>query len=575
MTRALNLADIQGNVTRAYGRFSFPFARYFFLNISNGAEGRAFINKVRRQVTTAARWSSDGTSGVQKPQCTMNVGFTFLGMLKLEIPSRTMQGMPFEFIEGMKDRAFMLGDRDQTQVSEDAARWDAHWDPIWQNNRAGDGNDSNNVHIWISLNAQLKKVGTTDPVDALEEKTELLRRWCDESNGGVRILKGNSRDGTAEYQSASAVFEDIDGVKMPTPKEHFGFTDGIGDPVFKGQYPDEKMKTAVIGRGKLMDKGGEPLEDRWAPLETGEFILGHPDEAQELPPAARPFEFSQNGTFMAYRKLHENVGTFKEVLEEEAKSYAAHLDVDLEEARETLMAKMCGRWSDGVPLSKISTYAEWQAFGAKKGFHVDKNADNPVVEAARAAKAQLEYIRSPDASNFRYADDMAGLKCPVGAHMRRVNTRDYLDPMNEAGVDPQTGAQPENENATTALNRRRRILRRGLPYGPPNFDSTSDDTEQGVAMMLMGASLFRQFEFVQQQWIQYGLDFHEGNNTCPMLGNHEHHKRHTIASDPATGKPPYVMSKLKTFVECRGGDYFFIPSMTALRMIAMGIVDPT
>jgi hypothetical protein len=29
------------------------------------------------------------------------------------------------------------------------------------------------------------------------------------------------------------------------------------------------------------------------------------------------------------------------------------------------------------------------------------------------------------------------------------------------------------------------------------------------------------------------------------------------------------------FVEPRGGDYFFVPSMTALRMIGMGIVDPT
>ena len=91
----------------------------------------------------------------------------------------------------------------------------------------------------------------------------------------------------------------------------------------------------------------------------------------------------------------------------------------------------------------------------------------------------------------------------------------------------------------------------------------------------MGASLSRQFEFVQQQWIQYGLDFNQGNNTCPMLGDHDTHKRFTITEDPKTGKPPYVMSKLKTFVEFRGGDYFFVPSMTALRMIATGIVDPT
>ena len=48
-----------------------------------------------------------------------------------------------------------------------------------------------------------------------------------------------------------------------------------------------------------------------------------------------------------------------------------------------------------------------------------------------------------------------------------------------------------------------------------------------------------------------------------------------IPSDPESGKPPYVMSKLETFVETRGGDYFFIPSLTALRMIAMGVIDPT
>ncbi|MDG1470015.1 MAG: hypothetical protein P8Q26_00415 [Ascidiaceihabitans sp.] len=173
MKRPLNLEDIQGNVTRAYGRFSFPFARYFFLNIASGEEGRKFVDKVRRQVTTSARWPSKqeleaGVVGPEKPQCTMNIAFTFFGMLKLEIPSRTMQGMPFEFIEGMKARAFMLGDRDQTETSEEAGNWDKHWDPIWQGNRAGDGNDANNVHMWISLNAQLKTPGTDEPVDALE-----------------------------------------------------------------------------------------------------------------------------------------------------------------------------------------------------------------------------------------------------------------------------------------------------------------------------------------------------------------------------------------------------------------------
>lgn len=555
--RPLNLDDIQGNVVRAYGRYSFPFARYFFFNIADPQAGRNFVDKVRGVVTTAARWPEMQP----KPDCTVNIAFTFPGLLQLQVPSRTLAHMSDAFIDGMKARAFILGDRDVTKTESEDVNWDDHWDPIWKHSRSATSDLGKDVHVWISLNAQLKTPGTLDPVDALEERTEWLRQLCRESNGGVTMLRGNGRtDPEAEYLAASAIFTDMDGVKIPSPKEHFGLTDGIGDPVFRGQLRAEEMTRRVIGRGKR-------INGSWEPIEPGEFILGHPDESQELPPAPLPPVFMRNGTYMAFRKLHENVGTFERVLSEEAERYAKVMDIAEDEAKETLRAKMTGRWSDGVPLSKVPGYAEWRQFGKDKGFY-DKN---PLV----AAQNQSEYLKSPDAADFRYADDMLGYKCPAGAHLLRMNTRDYLDPLNKVGIDPDTGKQYTNPNATSGLNKRRRIMRRGLPYGPPNFDHKDDDTEQGVAMMLLGTSLTRQFEFVQQQWLQYGLDFHQGNNTCPLLGDHTHHKRYTITSDPASGKPPYVMSKLDNFVECRGGDYFFVPSMTALRMLAMGIIDPT
>lgn len=561
MTRDLNLNDIQGNVTRAYGRYSFPFARYIFFHFPTAKGGRAFLDEVRQVVTTAARWPDKAA----RPSCTVNVALTFPGLLALHLPVRTLQAMPEEFIDGMKARAFLLGDRDQTETEDAAVRenWDRHWDPIWQENRAPGtkGSGDKDVHVMISLNAQsLCDTDLDTPHPMLEERTVWLQALAE--GCGVTQLTGVGAQGDKPYQDASAVFETIEGQNLPTAKEHFGFTDGIGNPVFEGQLPKELEAEAVIGRGKLMGKG-------WQPLATGEFILGHPDESQELPPMAPPPEFMRNGTFIAFRKLHENVGSFDEVVREEAKSYAAVMEVDLEEAIETIRAKMCGRWSDGVPLAKVPTYKDWIAFGEDKGWGGKH----------RGTKAgylkNLAYIGSPEARDFRYADDMGGYKCPGGAHMRRMNTRDYLDPLNKDGLAQDSGDQEQNPDATSALNKRRRILRRGMPYGPPNFDHKSDDTEQGVIMIIMGASLFRQFEFVQQQWIQYGLDFHQGNNTCPMLGNHDHHKRFTIPSDPRSGKPPYVMSKLRTFVECRGGDYFFVPSMTALRMIAMGIIDPT
>ncbi len=548
MSYRLELQDIQGNIVRAYGRYSYPFARYFFLNIANPEKGRAFVGEVAKRVTTATRWPDKAS----QPQCTLNVGFTFFGLFRLGLPTRTLQSMPEEFIAGMKDRAFLLGDRDMTRSEADDKDWDKHWDPIWQGNRRGDGFDDDNVHIWISMNAQLKTEGTAEPVDALEEMTVWLRGLCASSEGGVRILATNGQKGDQEYHAASAVFRDHGGLLLPTPNEHFGFADGIGDPVFKGQYPPEQEKTAVIGRGKRMGNG-------WEPIEAGEFILGHPDESQEVPPTAEPSEFMTNGSFMAYRKLHQNVTSFAEVVGAEAKRYAAVMGIGADEADVTLRAKMCGRWPDGIPLAVAPTHGEWKAEQAKLGL----NDPDPV----KALTAQIAYLRSPAASDFRYADDMTGLRTPGGAHLRRANPRDYLDPLNKPEGD--------NPNATTALNKRRRILRRGLPYGPPPGTALSDATEQGVTMMIVGASLFRQFEFVQQQWIEYGLDFHQGNNTCPILGGHDHHKRFAIPGDGAKGCPAYVMSTLKTFVECRGGDYFFVPSLTALRMIAMGIVDPT
>jgi TIR domain len=85
------------------------------------------------------------------------------------------------------------------------------------------------------------------------------------------------------------------------------------------------------------------------------------------------------------------------------------------------------------------------------------------------------------------------------------------------------------------------------------------------------------------QWINYGLDSRAGSDTCPIVGNHSDgtgqepapKAKFVIPADPASGHPPFIADGLPQFVETRGGEYFFVPSMTALRMIGMGVVDPT
>ena len=80
---------------------------------------------------------------------------------------------------------------------------------------------------------------------------------------------------------------------------------------------------------------------------------------------------------------------------------------------------------------------------------------------------------------------------------------------------------------------------------------------------------------MQQQWINYGLDANAGNDTCPIAGNRKGDAKFIIPVDPKGGETPFICADIPQFVEMRGGDYFFMPSLTALRMIGMGTVDPT
>jgi hypothetical protein len=205
------------------------------------------------------------------------------------------------------------------------------------------------------------------------------------------------------------------------------------------------------------------------------------------------------------------------------------------------MAKMAGRWSDGVALALKPTLAQWRAFQAQ------------VPDQWKRIEASMV---------FDYRDDPQGAKCPLGSHLRRVNTRDSLDTKGDLG---------------SALNNRRRLLRRGLSYGE---GAAEDDSGHGVIMLVMCASTARQFEFVQQQWLQYGLDASTGNDDCPLLGSRvngdsKFDSKFVIPIDPNSGDVPFICSKLPEFVQSRGGEYFFLPSRTALRMIGMGVVDPT
>jgi Dyp-type peroxidase family len=528
----IEFGDVQGNVLTAYGRLGFPYGRFGLVRVSDPQAGRAFVERLRHRVTTATRWPSHGMEfkvgrqQVPRPKVTINLAFTFRGLLALQVPIRTLRGMPDEFIDGMSARAPILGD--DTKENPLSA-----WDPVWDVN-----NKCRDVHILVTLNAQMQDDGT--PVPELAATCAEVKQICAEL-GGVHLLSGH-KGPDLEWQYLEAL---RDSKGLPCPKEHFGYTDGISDPVFQGQYAKGEEQKRSVGFGATDGAGN------WRPLATGEFLLGWPDEAQEIAGSAMPLDFSRNGTFVAYRKLHQDVEAFQTWVSDTAKKLQAVWKIaDFDEARETLLAKMAGRWSDGVPLTVAPTFKEWEDFNKR----CPPSDDHRVRDDSERSRALVD---------FGYRDDPEGIRCPLGSHVRRANTRDMLDPRGTS-PDPAT-------RMGSALNNRRRVVRRGLPYGR----NDAADDEHGVIMLVVCSSLQRQFEFVQQQWINYGLDAMSGNDTCPVIGNHSEGAKFTIPADPDSGNPPFIAPDMKQWVQTRGGEYFFVPSMTALRMIGMGVVDPT
>lgn len=518
-THYIDLNDVQGNIVKGYGRYGYPKARYMFFEFVSPDAGRLFVRSLAPLITTGHPWE-DGT---ERPTATTNIAFSYQGLKHLGLPNETMHTFPDEFCMGMKARAEILGD--------DGPSAHSNWDPIWQNDK--------DIHMFLSINAK--------NLDALEGRYNEIQNLLNNRRGGVKQLfghKGNGNDNLG-YQDASAIY--IDGI--PTPKEHFGFTDGISDPYFKGCG---SHASNVIGGGKRTRQDPATLEG-WQPLETGEFLLGYRDEAKELPVAPSPRLLSMNGTFMVYRKLHQNVGSFNQYLKNIAQDYP--------DGEEALKAKLVGRWSNGAPLSLFADQASADEFIAKMQ-QAQLQLRNATTEDEKAtASAHYGTLRK-QLTGFDFHDDIDGQRCPMGSHIRRANPRGCL----EYGVK-------DAYDTPGALVDRRRILRRGLPYGEVT-DPNSDDGDHGIVFMALNASIFRQFEFVQQQWINYGNDFKLSNEKDPLIGN-QNGSEHMIIQGQSADKPPFFCANIPRFVTTRGGEYFFIPSLTAIRMIADGSVDPT
>ncbi len=284
------------------------------------------------------------------------------------------------------------------------------------------------------------------------------------------------------------------------PVEHFGYFDGISNPLFTKQdlddeRPENKNRTAWDAGARL----SLVLTDDPFTNEADAF-----------------------GSYLVYRKLGQDIPVFNQ----QVKALAVALNTNEDLAG----AMVVGRFKDGTPV-----------------LQADMPSPGPEV-----------------ANDFNFREDSGGIRCPFHAHIRKVNPR---------GTTPLTSLESE---------RRRRIVRRGIPYGKP-MPGVADFTEpdpspaapRGLLFMCFQQNIEDQFEFLQRTWVDnehfptgiptLGI-FQKDTGDDPLIGQDRDEGQRWAKSwgNEAGGKKTF---NFESAVRLKGGEYFFAPSIPFLRSL--------
>jgi Dyp-type peroxidase family len=266
-----------------------------------------------------------------------------------------------------------------------------------------------------------------------------------------------------------------------------------------------------IDQPPIEGSGVDPLPGQGLPIKAGEFILGYPGEAGVPVPMPQPDVLGRNGTYVGFRKYQSRVGAFNRFLRDNGNTEAE---------RELLAAKLVGRWRSGAPLT------------------LAPDVDNPALGA------------DPKRNNdFNYANDTHGRQVPFGAHIRRMNPRDtQLTRLTDVNIH--------------------RVIRRGTTYGKPYdpnaFSQEDDEVPRGAIFLFISAKAMATIEFLQQEWINEGNFIGVGEERDPIIGRQEEGAIFTIPKEPVRRR----VHGIQTFNVLRGGEYFLMPSISALKWLA-------
>lgn len=351
-----------------------------------------------------------------------------------------------------------------------------------------------------------------------------------------------------KFLSAFQLLEELPTSNI-TDKEPFGFADGISQPKLDW---DNKQTTDLHHRDQFSNL-----------LATGEVVLGYPNEygyyttrpliethkdqlATTLLPDAEDQvgfkDLGKNGTYLVCRQLSQDVPGFWKFLDQQVES-----DSD---KRQQLANAMVGREMD------------------KKG--------SPLIDTENNNIPGI----SNQSNSFSYDQDLAGTKCPVSAHIRRSNPRTGDLPSRRSGfvnrIKKILGFNENPDDDLITSTRFHRILRRGRAYGSmlspeQAIETTSVDEDRGLQFICLAGNISRQFEFVQNAWAANSKFGGLQQQSDPLLGHRQPLKSGEETNhfhQPDVSGPQHKTCDLPQFVTVKGGGYFFMPGLSALKYLA-------
>ncbi|MBV8687529.1 MAG: hypothetical protein JOZ90_13475 [Alphaproteobacteria bacterium] len=368
--------------------------------------------------------------------------------------------------------------------------------------------------------------------------------------------------------------------------EPFGFVDGVSQPIIRGSYQSYRRNDPIhlVEPGEFLvgypdNRGNFPPEPELAPLADPDNVLPIAEKSHAFGNAIveAPRAIARNGSYLVVRQLEQDVKGFWDYCWDEYRRLDGRLPPPYDVRPDYIAAKLVGRWRDGSSLVRNPYYpfpkeqAERQrrrenretaegydavsaiaAAGQPVGSETARPETHPSQGTAISTPAETQPEAAGQAepaargdNDFLYGtEDPQALRCPFGAHIRRANPRDSLQPGSMEQV---------------SISNRHRILRVGRLYQP------AEGRDPGLLFMCLNGDIERQFEFIQQTWL-ISPAFHGLAGEQDPLTSGPDAKGSGYMVPTQDG--PVRLKPLPAFVKTLGGGYFFMPSRSFLAFVA-------